>query len=120
MAALIVLAGCANTTAPGAARVSTPPMDPDLYDGLDGRDLDLAHSGVQQALEMGSSGVALRWVNASSGNAGAITPLSTFRTSTGYYCRRYRETVIRGRRGEARAVRTACRDDFGVWRQVEF
>ena len=91
-----------------------------LYRGLDENDVGLARETVQKALETMRSDHSLAWSSAASGVTGRVTPLATFKTSTGYFCRRYREAVIGGANGAASSIRVACRDDDGVWRPVDW
>ncbi len=118
IAALAVVAslGCARAESPAE---ETVPGD-ELYLGFDAADLEFARAAIQQALETRPSGSTQRWASETSGNGGEITPLATFRTSTGYFCRRFRETVVSRRAGEASGQRTACRGDDGVWQRVRF
>lgn len=85
---------------------------------LSTRDLELAGKARHQALETRASQTPTYWRNDQSGTAGAITPLRTFRTTTGYYCRLYSERTIRGGTEITTTTATACRDDGGVWRTV--
>ncbi len=91
-----------------------------LYLGLDENDVGLARDTVQKALETMRSDRSLAWSSAASGVMGKVTPLATFKTSTGYFCRRYREAVIGGVNGAVSSIRVACRDDDGVWRPVDW
>ncbi len=95
-------------------------IDDRLYLGLDENDIGLARATVQKALETVRSESSLDWSSAETGVAGTVTPLATFKTSTGYFCRRYREAVIGGAYGAVSSIRIACRDDNGVWRPVDW
>ena len=114
--ALFGIAGCARDEQPSTIQVSPS----ELQSGLGRTDASLAEAARQEALESRRSGDPLAWKSPETGSAGAITPEATFRTSTGYFCRRYRETIVMLRAGAVFAVATACRDDAGIWRTVDF
>jgi len=85
---------------------------------LSGVDLQLAAEARQQALETKLSQAPTFWTNEATGNAGVITPLRTYRTSTGYYCRVYQERIHHRTGSPVTRTATACRDDGGVWRNI--
>jgi len=114
---LAVAVGLAALVYAGAAAAS---RDEPLYRGLDGADIGLARAAVQRALETLQSARSLGWTSASGRVSGSVTPLATFKTTTGYYCRRYREAVVSAAQGVASAVRIACRDDDGRWKPVDW
>ena len=56
-------------------------------------------------------------VDPDSGNTGAVTPVRTYQTSTGQYCREYTQTITIG--GEKhKSYGTACRESDGSWKIV--
>jgi surface antigen len=114
LAVLIGLMGCTRHELP----LTTLASADELYKRLGPVDVRLAEAARLEALETRQSGEPSLWENTATGSSGLTTPLSTFRTSTGYYCRRYREAAGTQARGEASVVGTACRDDTGVWRNV--
>lgn len=114
LATAIGFAAAAHAGTAAAAR------DEPLYRGLDGSDVARARETVQRALETLASERSLGWTSASGRVTGSVTPLATFKTTTGYYCRRYREAVVGAGRGAASAVRIACRDDDGLWKPVDW
>jgi surface antigen len=119
--AVIVQGGCAQSSLRGAA-VESPPAASEgraLRAGLDARDVELARTAVQEALETQPSLRTRFWTNEETGNAGSVTPLRTFQTSTGFYCREYEEVVLSRRYGRAAVRYTACRDLDGEWKLVE-
>jgi surface antigen len=68
-----------------------------------------------QALEHAPSHQPVSWRNPKDGTAYEVTPLRTFETDGGRYCREYTTVVtIDGREQTARG--TACRDANGTWR----
>ncbi len=84
---------------------------------LDDRDRRLAAEAAQKAFESTPSGHAVAWRNPDSGHSGSVTPVRTYQTTQGTYCRDYQSTVvIEGKR--ERATGTACRQPDGNWRIV--
>jgi surface antigen len=84
-----------------------------------GRSLDRADQlamerNAQQALEHNKSYQASSWVNPDTGNSGTITPVKTFQTAQGNYCREYQQTVLVGGQ-EQQAYGSACRQPDGSW-----
>lgn len=103
------LASCGTTTE-GEVR-------PDwLYDNLSVGEIVVAQTAMQQALESRGSNEGHGWESVG-GSSGVITPLRTFRITTGHYCRDYLEAVT-APSGNASEMRTACRDSEGTWRRV--
>lgn len=85
---------------------------------LDYPTLALARETRQQALETVPAGQARSW--AVDGIAtGAIEPLRTWKSTSGHWCREYRESLrlADGRSQTIEAIR--CRDANGRWRKVE-
>lgn len=89
-----------------------------IYDRLNGADASLAKSVLQEALENRGSQEIRLWRSESSGHAGSVMPLRTFKIKTGHYCRDYRETLLIDREMVSR-VGTACRSSDGTWISVE-
>lgn len=88
-----------------------------IGDRLDAADRQRANTAAAQALESSPSGQSVAWRNPDSGNAGAVTPVRTYQTSTGQYCREYTQTInIGGERHQSYG--TACRQPDGTWRIV--
>jgi len=84
---------------------------------LDERDKRLANEAAQKALETAPSGSAVAWQNPDSGHSGTVTPVRTYQTGSGSYCREYQQTVtINGR--QEKAYGTACRQPDGSWKIV--
>lgn len=109
--ALGMLGACVQ--APPAERAGDP-----VYGPLTPRAEVLARNTVQEALEKASSRTSLTWSYVEDGSKGAITPLRTYRTTAGYYCREYLEIVETSTDGATRRQRTACRDDDGLWKPI--
>jgi surface antigen len=97
-----------------AACASLSAGDPALYQGLADSDVKLASRLVQTTLESVPDGTTRRWTNPKTGNSGEITPLRTYVTQDGSFCRDYREELaITGDSG--RFYHTACRDGSARW-----
>jgi len=75
----------------------------------------IAKRKLQAALENTVSGKAVRWQDPDSGASGSITPLKTWKTAEGVYCRSYSEMIslASGRSLNRRGV--ACRSENAVW-----
>jgi surface antigen len=88
-----------------------------IGDRLDAADREKANAAAARALESVPSGQSVAWRNPDSGNTGAVTPVRTYQTSTGQYCREYTQTINIG--GEKhQSYGTACRQPDGSWRIV--
>jgi len=88
-----------------------------IGDRLDAADREKAHVAAAQALEAVPSGHSVAWQNPDSGNTGTVTPVKTYQTATGQYCREYTQTITIG--GEKhKSYGTACRESDGSWRIV--
>jgi surface antigen len=97
-----------------AACAQIAPGDPGLYGGLAESDVSLAARLMQTTLEKGPDGVTRRWTNDQTGNSGEITPLRTYATEDGVFCREYREELAVGG-STGRFYHTACRDEAARW-----
>ena len=78
---------------------------------LDGYD----HLQAQSALEHNPSGQPSVWINPDTGARVSVTPISTYQTSPGQYCREYQTSVQVGGRSE-QGYGTACRQPDGAWK----
>jgi surface antigen len=97
-----------------AACAGLSPGDPVLYQGLAESDVNLASQLVQTTLESTPDGATRRWTNPQTGNSGEITPLRTYVSEGGSFCRDYREELAISR-DSGRFYHTACRDDAARW-----
>jgi surface antigen len=70
---------------------------------------------LEASLELSVSGVSTAWRNPDSGASGEVTPVRTFKTSDGRYCREYRE-VQRWAGGREETGGIACRQGDGMWK----
>ena len=107
---VVLVGACAQAPAPDAG-------DP-AYQALAPRAEVLARNTVQEALETAPSKTSLSWTYVEDGSRGLITPLRTYRSSTGFYCREYREVVMASAAQETSRQRTACRDADGLWKPI--
>ena len=88
--------------------------DPELYQGLADTDVHLAAQLIQTTLESAPDGATRQWRNPATGNRGEITPLRTYVSARGDFCRDYREELaVAGDTG--RFYHTACRDEQAGW-----
>lgn len=84
---------------------------------LDKADELYAQQAAADALENAPTGATSNWTNPDSGNSGTITPVRTYQTAQGQYCREYQQTVtVAGQTQQAYG--TACREPDGTWRIV--
>lgn len=84
---------------------------------LDDRDKRLAAEASQNALETAPSGRSVTWRNPDNEHSGAVTPVKTYQTPSGTYCREYEQIVtVDGKR--EKVYGTACRQPDGSWRNV--
>ena len=84
---------------------------------VDNKDKEIAAKTTHQALETAPSGKAVPWQNPDNGHAGTVTPLRTYQTGTGQYCREYTQTVTIDNRPQ-QSYGTACRQPDGSWKIV--
>ena len=87
-----------------------------------GRSLDKAdqiamQQNAQYALEHAPTNTSTPWRNPDTGHSGQITPIETYQSSSGQYCREYQQTVWVGGQ-EQQAYGTACRQPDGTWKIV--
>lgn len=89
----------------------------DMGRTLDKADQAIMQQNAQYALEHAPTRTSTPWRNPDSGNRGELTPLETYKTSAGQYCREYQQTVWIG--GEQQqAYGTACRQPDGSWKII--
>ena len=81
---------------------------------LDNADKAAMAETTQYALENQKAGTTSTWQNPDSGNSGTITPVRTYQTPAGKYCREYTQTVTIGGRTEEAYGKT-CRQPDGTW-----
>ncbi len=84
---------------------------------LDSQDKRTAAATTQQALENKPSGTTTAWNNPDSGNSGTVTPVRTYQSASGQYCREFEQTVTIGGKPQ-KSYGTACRQPDGSWQIV--
>ena len=89
-----------------------------LVGGTIGRYMDeIDQNCVGQALEHAEDGQSIRWNDPNQGTQYQVTPVKTYQSNTGRYCREYTtSSVIGGRVQETYG--TACRQPDGSWQLV--
>jgi len=93
-------------------------MGQEIGRSLDRADQIAMQQNAQYALEYTPTNSSTPWRNPDSGNSGQITPVETYQTAQGQYCREYRQTVWIG--GEQQqAYGTACRQPDGSWKIIK-
>jgi surface antigen len=84
---------------------------------LDRADQLYASRAEYEALEYTPSGSSTPWRNPDTGHYGSITPIETYETASGQYCREFQHQAQIG--GRTRDVYgTACRTPDGQWQAV--
>jgi surface antigen len=84
---------------------------------LDRADRLAMQQNAQYSLEYTRTNQSTGWRNPDSGNYGGITPVETYQTSAGQYCREYYQTVVIGG-AQQQAYGTACRQSDGTWQII--
>lgn len=82
---------------------------------LDKADRMYAEKSANHAFEYMPTGQTAVWQNPDSHNSGTFTPVKTYQSNAGQYCREYQQTITVGGRTE-RAYGTACRQTDGSWK----
>ena len=80
-------------------------------------DRKILEATTQNALETGTPGNPVQWVNTNTGNRGSITPQPRFEMD-GRNCREFHQTLVAGG-STSTGYGTACRDGGGIWRIAE-
>ena len=84
---------------------------------LDRADTLHASRAEYQALEYAPSGYSTPWRNPDTGHYGSVTPIETYQSAGGTYCREFQHQAQIG--GRTRDVYgTACRSPDGQWQAV--
>lgn len=110
----LFLAGCAPQSVATATLGNRP-----VYGALGERERAMAATAIQNAMERKISYHSRFWSNPRRKFSGWVTPLRSYRTKSGFYCREFQETVLDRMNGRTRAgTATACRDVDGVWKVV--
>ncbi len=115
--ALMCLWLVALTTASVRAQVLATAGHPEIYAELDSGDATAAVDLMRRTLESELSWRVANWKSRATGFGGSITPVRTFRTTDGIFCREYRESVATTKRVVAELA-VACRDPAVGWVRV--
>jgi surface antigen len=84
---------------------------------LDRADAAYASRAQYQALEYSPSGYVTPWQNPDTAHYGSVTPIETYESAGGTYCREFQHRAQIG--GRSRDVYgTACRNPDGQWQMV--
>ena len=89
-----------------------------IGDRMDAADKRQAQAATARALETTPAGTTTQWKNPDSGHYGSVTPVRTYQTASGQYCREYRQTVMIGDE-QHEAYGKACRQPDGSWKIVQ-
>ena len=84
---------------------------------LDRADAVHASRAQYQALEYTPSGYSTAWRNPDTGHYGSVTPIETYESAGGAYCREFQHRAQIGGRTES-VYGTACRTPDGQWQLV--
>lgn len=118
---LAVLSACQATSLDESLvpSVATRASEGDLFSKIAADDWNRLKKARQTALENSVSGKSVSWAGSASGLRGSVTPLKTWKTDRGVYCRTYREKV-RNAKGQVQSrTGKACRDSAAkVWRSA--
>lgn len=79
------------------------------------REIDAA---MQIALETHLSGRSRQWSSANPDYSGRITPVRTWRSRSGHFCRAFIEVVRLPSGVERNSRARACRNETGVWARI--
>lgn len=110
--------GSGNMLAVGAGALAGAFVGNEIGNSMDKQDKMMMQQSTQKALEHSPSGQTISWTNPDSKNKGYVKPMSTFKDSSGQYCREYTQTVSVGGKEEI-AYGTACRKPDGQWEIVK-
>lgn len=107
--------GTGQLVAVGAGVLLGALLGNEVGKSLDKADELYAQRSYNTALEKSPTGHTTSWVNPDSGNSGTYTPVKTYQTDNGQYCREFQQTITVGGRTED-AYGTACRQPDGSWK----
>lgn len=86
-----------------------------LFNFLDAPTLILARDTVQTTLEGRETGETAIW-SVGGVASGAVTPLRTYRSESGHWCREFEEIVTLADGRTQRSVSVRCRSGDGTWK----
>ena len=88
-----------------------------IGESLDKADQMYAQRTAQNSFETAKTGQTQSWSNPDSGHSGTITPIKTYQTQSGQYCREFTQTIQVGGKKE-QGYGTACRQPDGTWKII--
>ncbi len=88
------------------------------YSSLTRDDRAVAWQVRQTALEKRKSGETERWQSATTEMQGSVTPIRTWKTAAGIFCREFEERLGTSPDRLKQTTAAACRDGDGLWRSV--
>ncbi|WP_299649279.1 RT0821/Lpp0805 family surface protein [uncultured Tateyamaria sp.] len=106
--------GSGNTLATGAGVLIGTLIGSEIGRSMDDVDRMRANQAVQRAYTA-PLGDPIVWSNSNTGNSGTVTATREGRSSTGRYCREYRQTLIIDGRRET-GIGVACLQPDATWR----
>ena len=86
-----------------------------LYSEMADSDVEFAASAMQTGLEKRDDGRTEPWANPDTGRHGSITPVETYVSDAGFFCRRYKETMSLDGGNVGWSYNHACRNNEGLW-----
>ena len=109
--------GTGNIVAVAVGTLAGAIIGQEVGKSLDRADQLAMQQNAQYSLENTRTNQTTTWRNPDTGNYGGITPVETYQTSQGQYCREYlQEVVINGKLQQAYG--TACRQPDGSWKII--
>lgn len=84
---------------------------------LDRADAAYAERAEYRALEYAPTGSSTPWRNPDTGHYGSVTPIETYETAGGEYCREFQHRAEIGGRSQS-VYGTACRTPDGQWQAI--
>ncbi len=109
--------GTGKMVAVGAGVLLGALLGSEVGKSLDRMDQMHANRSYETAMESTPTGQTAAWSNPDSGHAGSYTPVKTYQSAAGNYCREFQQTITVGGRTET-AYGTACRQPDGDWRII--
>lgn len=89
-----------------------------IHGGLDAETRQSVDAAMQTALETHLSGRGRQWSSQNSSYSGRITPLRTWRSRSGHFCRAFVEIVRLPSGIERVGNGQACRTEAGIWVRI--
>jgi len=90
----------------------------DIHAGMDPETHREIEAALQVALETHLSGRSRPWSSARSNYSGRLTPIRTWRSRSGHFCRAFVEIVRLPTGVERNSRPSACRNEKGIWVRI--